>query len=120
MSLPPRCLTEDNKAWDTRPVFSPDGKTLAYLAMSRPGYESDRFRIMLLDWPTGGKRTLAEGWDRSASSIAWSADGKTIYVTAQNTGQCSLFSVDVASGKVHTIVKNGTVHAFDVAGDDIV
>lgn len=119
-SQPPRCLTADNDAWDTHPVFSLDGKTLAYLAMSRPGYESDQFRIMLLDWPAGNQRALTEGWDRSASSIGWSADGKTIYVTAQNTGQRSLFSVDVKSGKVRTIVKNGTVHAFDVAGGDIV
>ena len=36
-SAPPRCLTEENEAWDTQPVFSPDGKTLAYLAMERPG-----------------------------------------------------------------------------------
>ncbi len=43
----PRCLTEANEAWDTGPVFSPDGETLAYLAMTRPGFEADRFRIVL-------------------------------------------------------------------------
>ena len=31
----PSCLTEENEAWDTHPVFSPDGTTLAYLAMAR-------------------------------------------------------------------------------------
>ena len=54
----PKCLTEENKAWDTNPVFSPDGKTLAYLAMSRPGYEADRFRIVLCPWPAGKKQVL--------------------------------------------------------------
>ncbi len=64
-SQPPKCLTEDNQAWDSYPAFSPDGKTLAYLAMARPGYEADQFRIVLQDWPQGRKRPLAEGWDRS-------------------------------------------------------
>ncbi len=50
-SATPKCLTEDNEAWDTCPVFAPDGKTLAYLAMSRPGYESDQFQIRLMNWP---------------------------------------------------------------------
>lgn len=119
-SQPPRCLTQENEAWDTHPVFSPDGKTLAYLAMSRPGYESDRFTIVLMAWPAGDKRKIAEGWDRSASSIAWSTDGKGMYATATNTGQKSLFAIDIESENVRTLVKNGTVHAVVVADGRIV
>jgi len=119
-SQKPRCLTEDNPAWDTHPVFSPDGKTLAYLAMARPGYESDQFRIILQEWPSGRKRTLSEGWDRSAASIAWSPDGSQILAVAENTGQDSLFAIDVKDGKARTIIKTGTVHEFDIAGDRIV
>ncbi|MHC4173106.1 MAG: S9 family peptidase [Planctomycetota bacterium] len=108
-SKPPRCLTEENKAWDTHPVFSPDGETLAYLAMARPGYESDRCRIVLHRWPDGYKRVLTENWDRSPSSICFSADGKTLYATAANTGQKSLFAINVKTGAVQTIVKEGSV-----------
>ena len=129
-SAAPRSLTEENKAWDSYPAFSPDGKTLAYLAMSRPGYEADQFRIMLMDWPdrvaqppSAGKKlnppgagaTVAPAWDRSASAIGWSADGKSIYAIAANTGQESLFSIDVKSGNTRTMVKEGTVHSFSVA-----
>ena len=119
-STPPRCLTEKNKAWDTNPVFSPDGKTLAYLAMVRPGYESDRHRIILRSWPRGKEQVLTENWDRNPSSICWSADGKTIYATAANTGQKSLFAIDVTTGKVRTIVKDGYVSSPSVAGQRIV
>jgi dipeptidyl aminopeptidase/acylaminoacyl peptidase len=119
-SEPPRCLTEDNQAWDTCPAFSPDGKMLAYLAMSRPGYESDQFRIVLQDWPNGQKRVLNKDWDRSASAIHWSSDGQRLYAIAADVGAESLFWLEVKSGKVRPIVKGGTVHAFDVAGERIV
>ncbi|RMG55365.1 MAG: S9 family peptidase [Acidobacteria bacterium] len=119
-STAPRCLTSANEAWDTTPVFSPDGKTLAYLAMARPGYESDRFRIVLKPWPEGRARVLTEAWDRSPNAIVWAPDGRTIYATAANLGQRSLFAIDVATGRVRTLVKEGTVRWPAVAGDRLV
>ncbi|MHC4496415.1 MAG: S9 family peptidase [Planctomycetota bacterium] len=116
----PKCLTEKNKAWDTNPVFSPDGKTLAYLAMAKPGYESDRLRIVLRRWPGGKDRVLTENWDRSPSSFCFSADGKTIYATATNTGQRSLFAVNTENGVVRTIVKEGSVSSPGIAGERII
>jgi dipeptidyl aminopeptidase/acylaminoacyl peptidase len=107
-----RCLTEDNEAVDTQPVFSPDGRLLAYVAMSRPGYESDRLRLMLLDLQTGRRRALAEAWDRSPDSLVWSPDGRRILVTAEEAGRRKIFAVDVRSGKVAPLVSehyNGEV-----------
>jgi len=131
-SEPPTCLTEENKAWDTNPVFSPDGRTLAYLAMARPGYESDRFRIVLRPWPNdrspinqltthqSKQRVLTENWDRSPSSFCFSADGKTIYAAANNVGQKSLFSINVKTGDVRTVVKEGGISSPGVAADRII
>jgi dipeptidyl aminopeptidase/acylaminoacyl peptidase len=115
-----KCLTEKNKAWDTLPVFSPDGRTVAYLAMARPGYESDRFRIVLRSWPEGKERILTEGWDRSPSLLCWSGDGRALYATAANLGQKSLFAIDVKTGKVRTLLKEGYVHSLSVGGDRVV
>jgi len=119
-SRKPRCLTEANKAWDANPVFSPDGNTLAYLAMARTGYEADKFTIMLMRWPSGDAVPLTRQWDRSAGSIVWSGDGRTIFATAANVGQRSLFGVDVGSGKVRTVVRDGTVRGVSVVGSELI
>lgn len=119
-SAAPRNLTAANKAWDTGPSFSPDGRTLAYRAMSRPGYEADRFHIVLRGWPDGPERVLAERWDRSPNELVWSRDGRTIYTTADDLGQKSLFAIDTASGEVRTLVKDGHIGAPAVAGNRIV
>jgi dipeptidyl aminopeptidase/acylaminoacyl peptidase len=100
-------------------VYSPDGRTLAYLAMARPGFEADRYQIMLMDVATGQKRKLAADWDRSASSLHWRADGKALIVDAEDLGQHRLFSVDVASGKVTALTDKGAVGAFDVRRDTV-
>ena len=119
-SAAPRSLTEANQAWDTTPVFSPDGRTLAYLAMSRPRYEADRFRIVLKTWPDGQPRILTEAWDFSVGSFCWAPDGTKLLASAPDKGQTSLFSVDAATGRAATFVAQGTVAGFGPAGDGIV
>jgi dipeptidyl aminopeptidase/acylaminoacyl peptidase len=116
----PKNLTPENKAWDAKPAFSPDGATLAYLAMKRPGFEADRFQIMLMDVKTGKKHALAEKWDRSATSLTWSEDGKTLYTSAFDLGQLRVFAIDVTSGKVSALSDKGSVAGFDVRGKTLI
>ena len=79
----PRRITT-NPGFDGNPVYSPDGKYIAYHAQLKPEYESDRWRVMLYDRASGKSQNLSEGFDRSAAELAWSADSKTIYFTAEN------------------------------------
>ena len=115
-----RNLTEANPAWDTLPVFSPDGRTLAWLAMERPGYESDRYRIVLRSWPDGAPRVLTQAWDRSPQDLAWTSDGRSLLATAHNLGHTSLFAIDAGSGRVRTLVEQGTAKAPAPSGDRVV
>ena len=112
-------LTADNPAWDAGPVFSADGKTLFYRAMKRPGFEADRYALMAMDLADGSRREIAPEWDRSPSQVVPSADGSTLYVAAQDTGEYPMFRVDVASGDVAKLVGDGTVSSFDIAGDTL-
>jgi dipeptidyl aminopeptidase/acylaminoacyl peptidase len=109
-SAPPTNLTDANDATDTLPTVSPDGRTLAYVAMARPGYEADRQVIMLRDLASGRTRALTQGWDRSAGSLAWAPDGRSLLVEAQDTLETPLFRVDVASGRVTRLTREGTAH----------
>ncbi|MES2317033.1 MAG: S9 family peptidase [Pseudomonadota bacterium] len=116
----PRNLTSDNPAWDSKPTYSPDGKTLAYLAMTKPGFEADRFHLVFMDVATGKKRSVAAKWDRSIADFKWSTDGKTILATADDVGNHRLFAIDAASGKVSALTDKGYVSAFDVSGGTLV
>ena len=110
-------LTAGNPAWDAGPVFSTDGKTLFYRAMKRPGFEADRFALMALDLRSGKLREIAPQWDRSADGITLSADGSTLYTTAQDMGEHPLFAVNIASGEPTKLVGEGSISSFDIAGD---
>ena len=111
-----RNLTAKNPAWDAGPVFSADGKTLFYRAMARPGFEADRFALMAMDLASGKTREIASKWDASADGITLSADGKWIYTTAQELGRHPLFRVSLANGEVESVVKDGSISSFDLAG----
>jgi dipeptidyl aminopeptidase/acylaminoacyl peptidase len=115
-----RNLTAANKAWDTGPVFSADGKTLYYRAMKRPGFEADRLALMAMDLASGKTREIASKWDASADGITLSADGKSIYTTAQELGRHPLFSLSLENGEVTSIFKDGSVGAFELAGSTLV
>jgi dipeptidyl aminopeptidase/acylaminoacyl peptidase len=116
----PKNLTAANLAYDANPKFSPDGNSIAYLAMARPKFESDRTRISIYDVKTKQTRVVTEAWDRSPGTIEFSKDGKTIFTDADHIGNHALFSVDVATGKERLLVEKGTNTSPIVAGGRIV
>ena len=75
--------------------------------MARPGYEADRQVLQVRDLATGQVRAVTANWDRSVGSIAWSKDGKSIIVNAEDVMEAPLFRVDVASGKVTRLTGDG-------------
>jgi len=89
-------ITADNPASDTSPLYSPDGRYIAYRAQQRPGYESDRFRLMLYDRKTGEKKDLTEDFDHWVGSFVWAPDSKTIYFSAEHERHSLIYAVGTA------------------------
>jgi dipeptidyl aminopeptidase/acylaminoacyl peptidase len=90
-----RCLTASNRAADYHPRYSPDGRYLAYLAMARPGFESDRARVCLYDRQTGAVRVLTEEWDRSPAALVWAPDSKALYVTVDDEARRRVYRLAI-------------------------
>ena len=115
-----RNLTQDNPAWDAQPVYSPDGRSLAWRAMKRPGFESDRFHVVIMDLQSGERRALTDAWDRSVDTIEFSKDGRMLYATADHFGQHPLWSIEVKTGKPTMLTGPGRVESFSVGEKAIV
>jgi dipeptidyl aminopeptidase/acylaminoacyl peptidase len=113
-------LTEQNKAWDTLPVTSNNGKYLAYLAMDVPGYEADKFSIKLLDLETGKTKALTKEWDRSIEEMVFTDDSKYLIVTVQNIGNRSIYQINVSSGKRKLLVRRGNNSAIATNGKQLI
>lgn len=98
----PHLISGGNKASDTLPAPSPDGKAIAWAAMARPGYEADRLVVQLIEF---GKpaRALTANWDRSVSSLSWSPDSKYLFVTAEDVLDTPVFRVERATGKIERL-----------------
>ncbi len=98
-------ITADNPASDTSPLYSPDGRYIAYRAQQRPGYESDRFDLILYDRKTGARRQVLIGPDRSVGTFVWSPDSAKIFYVetddeAQAKGQKMVWSVNFGEGSI--------------------
>ncbi|HEY2392319.1 MAG TPA: S9 family peptidase [Candidatus Angelobacter sp.] len=80
---------------DSTPVYSPDGKWLAWRMQKRAGYESDRFRLVVYDRKSGEINNLTESFDQWVESFTWSPDSKTIYFTSEFQGGSPIYELNV-------------------------
>ena len=112
-------ITADNPASDSTPLYSPDGRYIAYRAQQRPGYESDRFRLMLYDRKTGEKKNLTEDFDQWVGTFSWLPNSKAMYFNAEQDGHVQLFRVGFDFGV--TSIFDGTVDdpAFTLDGRNL-
>jgi dipeptidyl aminopeptidase/acylaminoacyl peptidase len=94
---PPKKITV-NPAADNSPQYSPDGKYLAYRAQVRPGYESDRWRLMLLDRTSGKLSNLTEPIDRWVESFTWSPDSSRLFFAVEDRGRQYIQFISVNGG----------------------
>ena len=101
---------------DSTPQYSPDGKYIAWRMQETPGYESDRFQLVLYDRKTRQIRSLTKDLDRWVGGFVWAPDSSLIYFSAGDFGESPIQSVTV-NGKVGGWVLRGTNHDLAFAPD---
>lgn len=99
-------ITEGMMGYDTNPVYSSDGKYVAWLSMERDGYESDKNRIFIMDCATGERTDLTSDWDYTVDAISWAPDCKSIYFVAPKGGVVPVFNIDIADKTVKVIAED--------------
>ena len=107
-----------NPGFDGNPVYSPDGNYITYHAQLTAGYEADRWRVMLYDRRAGKSEDLTAKFDRSAEGLAWSADSKTIYFTAENETLSPVYAISALAGsEPKKVVVEGFNSTVSISGD---
>jgi dipeptidyl aminopeptidase/acylaminoacyl peptidase len=114
-------LTGANPAADAYPRYSPDGKWIAYRAQTRPGFEADKWDVVLFDRAKGTHARLTGAWDFSADQIEWTADGKTIVVETQDNAEAVLFALAI-DGKTppRKLTTSGGASSFSIAKNGVI
>lgn len=123
----PRVITSKNRGADQNPVYSPDGRWIAYASQARAGFESDRWRLMVYERATGDARELLPTWDRNADGYFWAPDMKAIYVATTDAGRDKLFRFTFEVGTAgssllkptapQTVIDEHNNVAFSIARD---
>ncbi|MDQ3625553.1 MAG: S9 family peptidase [Verrucomicrobiota bacterium] len=97
---------------DATPLYSPDGKHLAWLSMARGGFEADKARLFIYDRPSGKTRDGSEGFDRSVSGFTWTPDARTIFFAAEDRGEAPIYALPLDAKEPVEVAR---LHADELA-----
>jgi dipeptidyl aminopeptidase/acylaminoacyl peptidase len=112
----PKRITS-NAGFDAGPVYSPDGKYIAYRMQERAGFEADRWQLVVYDRQSEKHISMTPGFDRSVESIVWSPDSRTVYFNAEEKAQNPIFSVSMSGGAPRAVAKDGYFGEFALSND---
>lgn len=110
-------ITIGNSAWDGSPVYSPDGKYIAYKTQSIPGFEADRFRVAVYNTQTLQSEILTESFDYTTDNLSWSADSRSIYFIADYQGYNPVYSVDLQTNNITKLTDDKAVRGYQISSD---
>jgi dipeptidyl aminopeptidase/acylaminoacyl peptidase len=87
-----------NPGADNSPLYSPDGKYLGYRSQARGGFESDRWRLVVLERASGKLTIPTDAIDRPVNSFVWSPDSQRLFFTVEDRGHQAIQFVAVEGG----------------------
>ncbi|MBD0371865.1 MAG: S9 family peptidase, partial [Pyrinomonadaceae bacterium] len=112
-----RNITASNPAYDGSPMYSPDGRFIAYRMQKQPAYESDLFRLALYDRKSGTSTVLTESFRNWVDEFEWMEDSKTIFFNSGVEGVNPIFRLDLASKEITQIFTDNTIGDLNFSHD---
>ena len=109
-------LTEANPADDSKPVFSPDGRSLLYGGQKRTDFGNDNVKLTRFDLAKKTATVLAGNIDLSPQQWFFSKDSQMLYFLAEDKARVSLFSVPSAGGPVKQVLRQASNEQVQMAG----
>jgi dipeptidyl aminopeptidase/acylaminoacyl peptidase len=117
----PVAITAANHAADQNPVYSPDGQMIFYASQTRPGFESDRWRLMAYGRASKTMREVLPNWDRNADAYAVSPGGDAIYLTTVDASRTKIYRIarssSMAPSPPQLLTSRGNNFALSVSAD---
>ena len=105
--------------YDKYPVFSPNGKKIAFRSQRRPGNEADQQRLWVYDLETNECTYITRGQDYCVTEVAWDGD-EAIYFVLPWRGTHQVAHIDLAGNMKHITKGNHDINNFTFAGGKIV
>lgn len=96
---------------DNTPVYSPDGKFIAWRSMARAGFEADKESLLIYDRHAAQTRNATADWDRSVGDLTWTPDSKTLFFTAEDHGEAPIWSLGLEEKTPMEVLR---LHASDL------
>ena len=97
---------------DSTPLYSPDGKYIAWRSQARAGFEADKQSLIIYERDRGQMHNATASWDRSVGSLAWASDSKRIFFSAEDHGESPIWEMAPDEKEPHEVVR---LHADDLA-----
>lgn len=113
-------LTPENKADDSSAIFSPDGQVLIFSRRETPYYSGEFSKLWRYTPATGKSSPLTEALDYSIESASFSADGQTLWITAEEKGVLPIFRMNADGTGLTPVYSAGTSTAVDTKAGALV
>lgn len=114
-------LSEGMMGYDQNPVFSHDGKSIAWESMEHDGYESDKTRLIVYRFDTKEHKDYTENFDYGVSSIAFRADDAEIFAVVMYRGTQEVFAFSLNDGAIRQVTKGiHDINGIEISGDQII
>lgn len=111
-------ITAEFKGDDFGPVYSPDGKYIAYGARERPRFEADQVEIILYDRASGSRKNITGTFDRNISEYIWAPDGTSMYAAVDHHGRHPIYRIPIEGGEINQVAGGGYLSSINISSNN--